>query len=310
MIINVPTSEDFAKHGLMFLNLAWNTVFDLLLDFKDANDWESIVDDEQTESYWQAAKRPLSMAHALAQQGAEVVLKSEIAVISPFLLVSAPAADWPRGCDKTNTAFADFRTMDAQDLIRACNAVRPTPLPKQFVTTYDDFRKQRNALFHTVDNRLSFSEKEIIWYILSVAQLIRPGQWPAIRKEHLEESPAFKAYAVDYVTNRLCCEMDAMIDLLQRSDLLEWFGFDKKQRRYICPHCYWDLNHDNDPPHPRTAQLRPNTPQSRNLFCFVCGSQIPVIRKKCKYPNCKGNVIHSTADCECLTCFESQGDAD
>ncbi len=309
MIKNVPTAHDFVEHGLMFLNLAWDTVFGLLLDFKDAEEWSAIVDDEESENYWKAARRPLSIAHALGQQGAELTLKSEIAAVSPFLLVAAPPAGWPQGCETTDTSFADFRTIDAQDLVRACNAVRGSTLPEQFVTTFDKFRKQRNALFHTVDERLEFSEKEIIRYILGVAHLIKPGQWSRIRKEHLQETPVFMVYAGELVANQLCREMDIMIDLLGRAELWEWFKFNKKQRRYICPRCYWDLNHDAAPPYPRTAQLQPNTAESKNLHCFVCDSDIPVIRRSCQEAKCKGNVINGADDCECLTCFEAQTEA-
>jgi hypothetical protein len=309
MIKNVPTADDFTEHGFMFLNLAWDTIFNLLLDLSEIEDCDSDVDDEQAESYWKAGRKPLSVAHALAQQGAELTLKAQVATVSPFLLVTAPPADWPRGCDKADTSFADFRTADAQDLVRACNAVRGSPLPEQFVTTFDKFRKQRNALFHTVDDRLEFSEKEIVRYILGVAQLMKPGQWPRIRKEYLEETPVYKAYAVDDVTNQLCREMDIMVKISGHADLLEWFGFNKRQRRYICPRCYGNLNWDYDPPYPRTAQLAPNTPKSTNLHCFVCDSDIPVIRRRCQEAECKGNVINATDDCECLTCFEAQGEA-
>lgn len=320
MITNVPTSEDFVEHGLMFLNLAWDTVFDLLLEVEDIEDWDHFFGDEenneqaeeQKQDYWRAARRPLAIAHALAQQGAELTLKGEIAEESPFLLVCTPPSHWPRECDKADTSFADFHTIDAQDLVRACNAVRNSPLPEKFVGTFHKFRNQRNALFHTVDDRLEFSAKEIIRYILGVAQLIKPGQWPGIRKEHLEEMPIFKAYAIDDVTNRLCREMKIMIGLLGNSELSEWFGFNKKQRCYICPRCYWDLNRDADPTYPRTAQLKPNTPTSTNLHCFVCGNDIPVTRKSCLEleAECKGNVINTADDCECLTCFEAQGEAE
>jgi hypothetical protein len=305
VIANVPTAKDFEEHALMFLNLAWDTIFDLLLEHSDAGQ-DFPGDDELSAEYWQAAKRPLSIAHALAQQGAEVALKSQIAATSPFLLICAPPSEWPRGCDKGNAAFADFRIVDAQELVRACNAVRDEVLPGEFVAAFDKFRKQRNALFHTVDERLDFSYEEIVRYVLHTAQLIAPAQWPQLRRTHLQEQPIYKAYAVDSVTNRLCLEMDHTISILGRADLLKWFGFDKNRRRYICPRCYYDCNRDWSPPHPTTAQLHPNTAASTNLHCFVCGSDITVLRRRCQQRDCKGNVINVDDDQECLTCFAAQ----
>lgn len=307
MITNIPKAGDFSEHSIMFLNLAWDTIFDLVVEHSNILSWPHLAsDDELSKSYWQAAKGPLSIAHALAQQGAELALKSEIAAVSPFLLICSAPSDWPRGCDRSDAPFADFRTLDAQDLIRACNAVRNSPLPDQFVATFDKFRKQRNALFHTVDQRLEFSEKQIIRYILRIAHVIAPGQWPALRDGYLAERPVFKAYAVEDVTNRLCEEMECLIGLLKHAELMEFFGFNKRQRRYICPRCYSDFNKDYNAPYPRTAQLKPNSAASRNVHCFVCGNDITVLRRECQGDDCKGNVINAEHDHECLTCFEAQ----
>jgi len=298
----------------MFLNLAWDTVFGLLLDLADAeecnsDEWDTVIyDAEQTDNYWKAAKGPLSIAHALVQQGAELTLKATIASVSPFLLVSVPPSGWPRGCDHEDKSFAEFRTIDAQDLVRACNTVRSSALPEQFVSTFDKFRNQRNALFHTVDNRLEFSVKKIIRYILGIAQLIAPGQWPGIRKEYLEGMPACKVFDEMTIENQLCREMDIMIDLLEKRELIDWFSFNKSNRRYICPCCYECLDHECDPPYPRTAQLKPNNGKSTNLHCFVCDKDMDVTRRACQEEGCKGNVISTTHDLECLTCFELQGE--
>lgn len=304
MITNVPTEKDFLDHGLMFLNLAWDSVFSLLLEHRNVE--QSYCDEEQAATYWQAARSPLSVAHALAQQGAELALKSQVAGVSPYLLLASQPADWPKIGTRGEVAYADFRTIDTQDLLKACNTVRSDPLPDAFVGTFTKFRKQRNALFHTVDARLEFSDKEIVRYILQVVQIVLPKQWPKIRKRHIEEQPIFKAYAVDDAMNEYVAEMSYVIDLLKPTDLREFFGFEKRQRRYICPQCYWDLNRDYDPDKPLTAQLRPNTPQSTKVYCFVCDRETEVVRKRCRNPECKGNVISTDHDRECLACFEDQ----
>ncbi len=306
MITNVPTHKDFEQHGIMFLNLAWESVFDLLMDFSQAKEWNEILEDDQSDSYWEAARKPLSIAHALAQQGAELILKSKIAAQSPFLLVCAPPGEWPSGCDNDDIAFAEFRTLDAQDLVRAYNTVAATRLPDSFVDRFGKFRRQRNALFHTVDDRLKFSVKEIVGYILEIAQLAAPGKWPALRQAHLEDQPVSQVGA-EIVAYRMLREMEHMIDLMGRAHLIGWFGFNKNQRRYVCPRCLWDSDRGHETRHPRTAQLKPNTAKSKNLFCFVCSNDIPVIRKDCIKAACKGNVINTQDDQECLTCFEAQG---
>lgn len=337
MIENIPTSEDFRDQGIWFLNLAWDAVFDLLKEFsefvefsmstldhdygeyieycdpevdskflefcKEASSDQAYVD-KVHKRYWDAAKKPLSIAHALSQQGAELIMKSRIAEISPYLLISNPPKDWPKECDKKDTSFADFRTIDAQDLIRAYNAVSQEKLPEDFTSKFNEFRKTRNAVFHTVDNRLEFSEKKIITYILDIANICAPKQWPQLRQAYLTDSPVSQAIYIETCNNSLCEEMAMMIKLLGQKKLIELFDFDKKQRRYICPECHRGLNKDYDPDNPMTAQLKPNKPSSTNLFCFVCGENIAVIREDCKEDGCKGNVICAEYDNECLTCFE------
>ena len=199
MITYVPTERDFLDHGLMFLNLAWDSVFSLLLEHRNVE--QSYYDQEQAATYWQAARSPLSVAHALAQQGAELALKSQVARVSPYLLLASQPADWPKINTCGEVAYADFRTIDTQDLIKACNTVRSGPLPDAFVGTFTKFRKQRNALLHTVDARLEFSDTEIVRYILQVVQIVLPKQWPQIRRRHIEEQPIFKAYEVDGAMN-------------------------------------------------------------------------------------------------------------
>jgi len=89
MIINVPTQDDFASQGITFLNLGWDAIFSLLLDYANAENWGAIVDDEHPMTYWKAAQKPLATAAALAQQGSEFLLRARIAAVSPFLLFSA-----------------------------------------------------------------------------------------------------------------------------------------------------------------------------------------------------------------------------
>ena len=307
MILNAPTETDFEKQAVVFLNLAWDAVFELLVDYSNIEEWNSFaLDGEASKEYWRAAKKPLSIAHALSQQGAELMLKAKIAEVSPYFIIANSPKEWPAKCSQKDVEFADFRTIDAQDLIKVHDTVCQNKLPQSFTNTFTEFRKQRNAIFHTVDNRLRFSVEVIISYILDTAALCFPKEWPRLRNEYLENKPTSQAVGIDNVTNQLCHEMNLMIGLLKPKQLSSYFDFNKKQRRYICPSCYWNMNRDYDTDYPMTAQLKPNKPSSTNVFCFVCGENTTVIREDCKEDGCKGNVIHAKDDKECLTCFGLQ----
>ncbi|MCI0358588.1 MAG: hypothetical protein L0211_08900 [Planctomycetaceae bacterium] len=80
MITDVPTSDDFQQAGVGFLNLAWDTVYELARDSLNYQEWDYYGDEEL--EYWQAAQRPLATALALTQQGIELLLKAKIAEFS------------------------------------------------------------------------------------------------------------------------------------------------------------------------------------------------------------------------------------
>lgn len=304
MILNVPTAEDFKEHGIMFLNFAWDTVFNLLLHISDSQEWAEEQKPKHTAKDWATAKKPVSIAHALAQQGSELIVKSIIAKESPYLLIKDSHKNWPKYKGRKGIDFADFRTIDAQDLIQVCNKVRQEPLPNNFTEAFNRLRKRRNALFHTVDKKNKFSDKEMIEYILDSVDLVAPKEWPQLRRKYLSEDFELEACEEDGSMGRLSREMVQMIELLHPGKLKSLFGFNKKQRKYVCPHCSWEFGRHDYTEYPRTAQLKPNSPDSTNVYCFVCDKNTPVTREKCTSENCKGNVINTVDDIMCLTCFE------
>ena len=104
MIVDIPTKTDFDNNGIAFLNLAWQTVLSICLNFQEQSYqvqmgeaplekvheaeeedtwWEQAVED-----YWKATQQELATAVALAQQGTEFLLKGKIAHVSPFLLIT------------------------------------------------------------------------------------------------------------------------------------------------------------------------------------------------------------------------------
>lgn len=304
-IQNVPTVEDFQVHGLNFLNLSWDSIFELITTHALATDYNGI-DDEQSAEYWQAAQKPLSIAHALAQQGAELILKSIIAEESPFLLI----VNFPDRLNKSSETvnYADFKTADSQELIKMCNTISPNRISNGFVTNFNEFRNLRNSLFHSVDKRLHFHMAHIIEYILETSYLIWPNRWIQIREEYLSETPDSAAYGTDYLMNKVLKEVNGMMEVLPPKSLKHFFNFNKKQHSYRCPQCFSKCDRDyiEDIENVKTAQLSPPGPATTNLYCFVCNNNITVSRKKCVDTKCKGNVIDNKQNC--LTCGNNQED--
>lgn len=303
MITEIPTAEEFAQSGTAYLNLAWESTVQLALNFDNADIDEWDRTGEVTDEYWSAAQRPLATAVTLVQQGTEFLLKERIAAVSPFLLISADPSGWPRGCQSNDTPFSQFKTIDAQDLLRVHDTVAESRLSPQFADRFNTLRRQRNSIMHTVDRGTRFTATEVITSILEISDnLLGPCSWVSCRRSFLETDPDSVANSSDYVECVVSREMSKIIDLLDPAALKRFFGFNKRQRRYTCYNCYAACRDWNLPL--KTAQLKPNTPTSSTVYCFVCEETLAVKRRACEDEDCKGNVIVLDDDI-CLTCMQS-----
>ena len=301
MIIDIPTKEDFFQNGLSMLNLAWDAVASLYigLEYSELDDIEE--EGHTTEEYWKAAQHPISVALALAQQGIELLLKGRIAEVSPFLLLTG-RRDWPSGCSDKDTPFADFRTIEAHELIRTHDSVVAEKLSDSFKSQFENIRRLRNIIFHGVDKRLRPKAEDVFRVILEAAHcLYEPRSWIRLRRDYLEKTPNSIAYYGPDSTLILISEALHLIKTLKPFETNRYLGFYKNQRRYICYTCA--LNYSDVGIEPKIAVLDPNTPESNTLYCFVCDEHYAVLREKCTNDGCQGNVIDAQ-DGVCLSCYK------
>ena len=286
MIIDLPSDVDFHWRGTDFLDLAWSSVLGLLRNLEDA---------EQSGDYWKAADRQLSMALALAQQGIEFLIKSLICGINPLLLLAAPVREWPQ----RDVPFADLKTVDALDLPKLHDAIITPPLPVEFVRQYGELRRQRNALLHTVDKRLSISAHEVIVAVLEASHhLLAPRVWLTFRNTSLQGSPESVAFSPDFVESLVIREALLALNILSRAEAVKYFGFDKRKRAYICLRCAASRRKFSSKS-VRSAQLIGKLPAA--VWCFICNSKASTLRRSCLQARCPGDVI-AKKERKCLTC--------
>ena len=122
MIKDVPSSQDFFEAGIELFDFAWDTVSPLWTNLSEAEE-EGVDTAEVSEQYWAAAKRRLTTALAMTQQGVEFILKGKIAEISPHLLLAGSHDRWPSPYEGHDLTFSQFKMVDAQDLIRLHDTV-------------------------------------------------------------------------------------------------------------------------------------------------------------------------------------------
>lgn len=295
MINNIPTVQDYKDHGAEYLNIAWEGVMSLLVPYYDHNDAD--LEDE----FGEAAQRRLAINIQLAFQGAEFLLKSKILEISPFFLISREPFQWPKKSAEINVDFSEFRTVDAQDLIKISNTVSPSRLSDSFMQQYEVIRVLRNSFAHTVKKDITVTAKEVLVFILeSVYEFFPDTNWFSLRQECNAREAANILYIDDQYSVVLIKEAEILLNELTTSQIKRFFRFNKKQRRYLCPTCaYSDKWHILE--YSKTAILSPNTPTSNEITCMVCDDITEVIRKECDIDDCKGNVIWQEKNL-CLTC--------
>lgn len=300
MITNLPTAADFYQSGNELFNFAWDATSNLLTELDQA-DFYGFEKSEVSDKYWSAARRTLTTSLTVIQQGVELMLKGRIAEISPFLLVSDPPSRWPSPYEDGAIDFSEFRSIDAQDLVRVHDTFAATQLDPGFVAKFHTLRERRNAIMHSVGGAVSISVAEVVDTALYMHKALWPSvNWATVRREFLRNSPDSELGSGEYATNRVCWEFSIVKDLLTPAQVLSYLGVDKKQRAYLCPACLYDANTDAGFEH-KLAVLRPKGPSSTWVYCPVCNAEHAVIREDCEKDECLGNVVSDEHGC-CLTC--------
>lgn len=245
----------------------------------------------------------MASALALVHQGIEFLLKAHIAEQSPFLLLAGGPRDWPSGSDTRDVSFAEFRIIDAQDLVRAYHTVVLARLPATFLKNYEALRRRRNTIMHSFDPTLDLAAHELLVTAVDAVNVLSPTKWTTQRREYLKNTPTATAYSTDHVHTILIRECMFLLELLRPEQVREYLGFDKRQRRYVCSFCHAeDVFHSDGP---NSAVLTPNLPSASTVHCFICDETQNVARIPCPNPDCPGNVIgidSITGERTCLTC--------
>lgn len=304
MIKDIPSRAEFNSAAKAQFDFSWDIVISFLLTLAEAREYVG-VEQEEEKKYWENARQRILTSLIIAQQGVELAIKGRLASISPYLLIAGNPADWPKDRDGRGVSFSEFRSIDAQDLIKAHDLVSENKFDEKFVTLFEKLRILRNKAMHTVDNRLNVSANEVILLLLEVHEYLYPNEsWVFTRREFLENSPTYQVYySTDEVDGLVATEFLTVFDLLRPSDASRFFKVDKRQRLYICPECKYRCEQFNTT-EPRYAVLRPNTPESNQIYCFVCDKLYMVERISCKNAGCPGNVVSEEYAC-CCTCGES-----
>lgn len=307
MIKDIPTSDEFDSAAKAQFDFAWDIVISFLTTLDEAGHYSGVeIQEDDKRAFWEAARQRVLTSLIIVQQGIELAIKAKIVSISPYLIIAGSHSDWPKDRTGDGISFSEFRTIDAQDLIKVHDIAHEKPFNEDFYKLFEKVRKLRNKAMHSVDSNLSVSAKEVVVILLEAHNHLYKGEnWASTRREFLYNSPAAQVYLDnDHINGLVAKEFLTIFKLLTPSQAAHLFEVDKKQRLYICPACSYETN-KYELIEPRYAVLSPNAPTSTELYCFVCNEAHPVTRMNCETDECRGNVISDEYG-SCCTCGSDQ----
>ncbi|EOY4517240.1 hypothetical protein ACP51X_004379 [Vibrio vulnificus] len=309
MVIDIPTGEEFINMSNSLLQSSWGTLVSLLETLEVNREYS--VDGQFSHRFVDHSKPELMSAFTLVQQAIEFFLKGRIAEISPFILIANDNRNWPKRASQEDISFQEFRTIDAQDLIKVHNTFAETRLDDSFNQWFNQMRNVRNKIIHSISSE-SIKPNDLANAILMAHEYIfGPHQWIASRLNYQTKLPQNDLNAVGkdeikgFLHHDIHKELSLVIKSLTPGQVKHFFGFDKKAKAMECPKCesiFWQTGF-YDPEHWNALHIntfiRSEENESYRYNCFVCQYSTYVYKASCT--DCR-QVTLVTDSSECLNC--------
>lgn len=183
MILDIPTKEDFYTMADHIVNEAWGKIAELastLRELDDMNDYyktsEHLLEAsvKNLDHYWAFSRPKLITAFNLIIQSIEFRLKGLIVEVSPYLLITNSARTLPKPDSDGNIHYADFHTLDSQDLIKIHNTFAPKALPVAFNNWFNGMRNLRNRFMHSIDKKADITPQMIFTSVIQAHKYLNP----------------------------------------------------------------------------------------------------------------------------------------
>jgi hypothetical protein len=294
MVINKPTSNDFERQSIQYLNQA----LDVLFRYSDTEDLEDETGVTE-EAYWKYHQGELANSVALLFLSIENQLKARICSISPYLLVAGEPRKW--GVLGTDKEFSDLFIHSFDDLMVLYAELGLGVIAPEARISLEELRAVRNRITHGVMREQLTPEAVINLIQQGIHAVWGPRVWWDQLRKHAKASPVFGLIDPDADIGWNTVTIDHFVKLIGPKKTGDLLGVNLKSRLYFCPTCTPSLQSQGHDEGSKYCTLIPNTPESTTLYCIVCDSTHNVVRQNCTEKGCPGNVI--SKDDVCLTCF-------
>lgn len=296
MIKDVPKVVGLKNSGKELLDLAWRMVVDILRmtneDFYDG------LTTAQKNAFWKNARREFLTAHTLVVQGIELIIKSKIAAVSPFLLLENISRT------EDNEPFSKCKTIQESSLITYFNKISDKPISSTFSKRFSKMLDLRNEIIHleTAEYKNVAGIKElaakILVDVMDTSRILLGERWLDVREKYLETSVSIFGDDGLNVRGLLCNEYKAAYEALSKKQVGSCFHHNKTAKKYYCVNCFvasgakqaWEFEEF------KFAVIDPK--DNSKVYCPVCDSHYDFSKYKCVTNYCRG-AIHSVGFCLC-----------
>lgn len=282
MITNIPTPNALNEVSLRLYFDAWSSIVVIISNFEceyESNFYPWSKDSEWTDEwkhYIEQAQPELGTILAIAQQSAEIRLKSIICETSPFLLLLKSGLNLKE--NGTDLNFADLKTLDAAELPAAVNTLTPFKLNNDYIETYQKLRRLRNKVIHVggADERLK--PTEIIELLTKqYASLWPDGRWLYRRVQFDGNSSTrfFHDGRYSSPVSIVMSELPTTIELFEDRYFKNCFGYAKSKITGHCPNCKAELasklGYHSEPTVVQTAEF--------SAKCLMCENVLQINKR-------------------------------
>lgn len=269
MITSVPAPQEYRDAGIEYLNLAWD---DALHVESVRHSWKLVAGNEEPSAaealahMEQRARKRLSVCASLVHQAAELLVKHDIALVSPYLLLDQPAK--AAGARDDNVEFGALKTVDSQLLRQLHDRASGRRLSDAFWAFFEGARKRRNGFMHGVGSTPPRG-LELAAEVVSLTEMLLGQPWPEIRRKHVLADPVVQWDYHGAVSADLNEEFGLM---LAHETFRRHVGLSEGEKTFFCALCRrGDIEH-----HHPAALLRGN-----RISCLVCGKTSEVAPVEC-----------------------------
>jgi len=310
MLINTPHKKDFGEVANHALHTSWSTIIDIMVHSPDRTLEKRDAKSNYNEKYKKSVRPALAACIASVTQSVEFFLKGRICDISPYLLISSDVKGWPKGSDVKNVDYTEFKTVDAQDLLKIHETMceNSRQLGPKFKDWYLDLRKKRNKIMHTVDKGAEYAPFDILILILECHEYFYgTNKWTIARrlfiKNYALNGLIYNEGDNDGVVNEILLhELSVLFENIKPAQAKRFFCFNKKDRASKCPSCLIPIHkYYSDC---KQTDMLINTLQKVDnedyMKCFVCRDTAKY-SGNCNDNECYGETI-SLSSGECLWC--------